>query len=208
MSHKHYTLRRTYGEKRYKKLYVIATEGAVTEPQYFECLYSANINIQKSITSIKYLKSNSKSSPTQTLDKMTAYLKEEKLRSGDEAWIVVDKDQWTDDQLTALHAWAKKDNRFGFALSNPKFEYWLLLHFDDGANISSSSDCSDRLRKHLPGYNKKIDCRKFTRNNILAAIDRAKRRDNPPCNDWPRTPGGTTVYKLVENILAAETQLI
>jgi hypothetical protein len=32
------------------------------------------------------------------------------------------------------------------------------------------------------------------------AVRRARRRDNPPCDDWPRSTG-TTVYKLVENIL-------
>ena len=25
--------------------------------------------------------------------------------------------------------------------------------------------------------------------------------DSPPCQDWPRTPGSTTVYKLVANLL-------
>jgi hypothetical protein len=46
-----------------------------------------------------------------------------------------------------------------FALSNPKFEYWLLLHFNDGTGIASSRDCSDRLKRHLPGYDKGIDAR-------------------------------------------------
>ena len=27
----------------------------------------------------------------------------------DEAWLVVDGDQWTEDQLMQLHAWGKKE---------------------------------------------------------------------------------------------------
>lgn len=87
------------------------------------------------------------------------------------------------------------------ALSNPKFEYWLLLHFEDGDGIASPRDCSERLKRRLPGYEKGIDARKITRDRIDVAIRRARQRDNPPCADWPHVLGGTTVYRLVENIL-------
>ena len=86
-------------------------------------------------------------------------------------------------------------------LSNPKFEYWLLLHFEEGTGITSSRDCSDRLKRHLPAYDKGIDARTITPERIDEAIRRARRQDNPPCRDWPRALGGTTVYRLVENIL-------
>jgi len=132
---------------------------------------------------------------------MEDHLRQEELRSSDEAWLVVDKDQWTDEQLDQLRAWAQARDNYGFALSNPKFEYWLLLHFEDGTGIASSRDCSDRLNRHLPDYDKGIDARKITRDRIDEAIRRARLRDNPPCVDWPRALGGTTVYKLVENIL-------
>ena len=38
------------------------------------------------------------------------------------------------------------------------------------------------------------------------AIRRAKKRDYPPCSDWPRSPGQTTVYRLIENILQARAE--
>jgi hypothetical protein len=133
---------------------------------------------------------------------MLDYLRREGLRSSDdEAWLVVDKDKWTDEQLLKLHAWAQARDNYGFALSNPNFEYWLLLHFEDGAGIASSRGCSDRLRRHLPGYDKGIDVRKFTPDRIKDAISRAKLRDNPPCTDWPHAFGCTTVYKLVEKLI-------
>lgn len=86
-------------------------------------------------------------------------------------------------------------------LSNPKFEYWILLHFEEGTNISSSRECSDRLKRWLPDYDKGIKPRGFTIQMISSAVRRAKIRDNPPCPDWPRTGSGTTVYRLVEKLL-------
>jgi hypothetical protein len=86
-------------------------------------------------------------------------------------------------------------------LSNPKFEYWLLLHFEDGAGVTSSQDCTARIRRHLPNYNKGIDSRKISKEQITDAIHRARARDNPACPDWPRNIGGTTVYKLVEKLI-------
>ena len=37
---------------------------------------------------------------------MTDHLEGEALKSSDEAWLVVDKDQWTEEQLTQLHQWS------------------------------------------------------------------------------------------------------
>lgn len=127
-------------------------------------------------------------------------LEEINLRSSDEAWLVVDKDQWTDEQLLQLHEWAEEAGNRGFALSNPKFEFWLLLHFEDGKGVSSSQACSQRLKLHMPNYDKDISRRDISGTMIEKAVKRAKELDTPTCPDWPRT-SGTTVYRLVKNIL-------
>ena len=189
--------RRSIGERRYRKLFIVATEGAKTEPQYFVILNNQNLVIH-----VDCIKSKDRSAPPQVLKRMQDRLKQETLKASDEAWLVVDKDQWTDEQLAQLHTWSQSADNYGFALSNPKFEYWLLLHFEDGTNIGSSSECSARLKRHLPDYDKGLDIRKITPDMIEEAIRRAKIRDSPPCEDWPRTFGRTTVYKLVENILS------
>jgi hypothetical protein len=188
--------RRPLGERRYRKLFVIAVEGAKTEPQYFTLL-----NNQQSIIRVNCLQGKRDSSPPQVLRRMEGYLKKEAMKKSDEAWLVVDKDQWTDTQLAQLFEWSQGAPNYGFALSNPKFEYWLLLHFEEATAIASSRDCSDRLKRYLPDYDKGIEPRKISREMIDEAIRRAKQRDNPPCGDWPRTLGCTTVYRLVEKIL-------
>ena len=190
---------RPLGERRYRKLFVLAVEGDKTERQYF-----ALFNNQHSMVHVHCVKSGHKSSPPQVLDRLRNHLKQKRLQSTDEAWLVVDKDQWTNEQLNQLHKWAQESRNFGLAVSNPKFEFWLLLHFEKGNGIASSQDCSNRLEKHIPGYNKELKSRNFTRSQIDEAMRRAKQRDNPPCADWPRAMGGSTVYRLVESILQSE----
>ena len=187
---------RPLGERRYKKLFVVSVEGSKTEPQYF-----AIFNQPQSIVLVKCLKRPStESAPIQVLKKMESYLRKESLRKTDEAWIVVDKDDWTKDQLRDLFKWAKKSDNYGFALSNPHFEYWLLLHFEDGKGIASSQECLTRLKRHLPNYKKDIDGKKITLELIDKAISRAKQRDVNRSNDLPQI-WSTTVYKLVEKII-------
>jgi len=188
--------RRPLGERRYRTLFVIATEGARTEPQYFDIFNTGDMVIH-----VECLRGRHESAPSQVLKRMRKYLKEEGLRTGDEAWLVVDKDQWSDVQLDELYQWSKTHDDYGLAVSNPKFEYWLLLHFEDGNDVSSSRDCSDRLSRHLPDYDKgRLAVAKFIP-GITSAIERARRKDTPACEDWPRT-SGTTVYRLVEKLNA------
>ena len=190
------TFQRPLGERRYKKLFVISVEGSKTEPQYF-----AIFNQPQSIILVKCLKRPlTESSPIQVLKRMEGYLRKESLRKTDEAWIVVDKDDWMEDQLRELLQWAKKSENHGFALSNPNFEYWLLLHFEDGKGIANSQECLTRLKRHLPNYKKDIDSKKITLELIAKAISRAKQRDANRTNDLPQM-WSTSVYKLVEKII-------
>lgn len=198
MTSKRRAFNRPSGQRRYKKLFIIAVEGDKTEYQYFKNL--KRIEGIKSIIHIECLKSNRKSSPPQVLRKMLKYLKQELLQKSDEAWLVVDKDKWTETQLTRLYEWSQQAENYGFALSNPKFEYWLLLHFESGDSISTIRECCVRLKRYIPDYDKDVNCREITLERIHKAIQRAKTRDNPACVDWPRAMG-TTVYRLIENIL-------
>lgn len=180
----HSRFQRPLGERRYRKLFVIATEGAVTEPLYFSIF-----NNQESVIKVKCLKSGA-SAPKHVLARMKKYLRDETLQATDEAWLVVDKDLWPDEQLTQLRAWAKEQKNHGLAVSDPKFEYWLLLHFED---CSSSSKCGTRLQECLSRYDKGFDIRKLTQPMIDDAIRRARQRKI-------NTPPYTEVYKLVEKI--------
>lgn len=186
---------------RYRKLFLIAVEGEKTEPQYFTLF-----NHQSSVVRVSCLRGGHDSAPLQVLKRMEDYIKKEGIGASDEAWLVVDKDQWLESHLSELDTWAKSDHRYGLALSNPKFEYWLLLHFEEGDGVSSSRECSERLKRHIKDYDKGVDIRKITLTQIEIAVRRARLRDHPPCVDWPRVIGQTTVYRLIERILESYAQ--
>ena len=189
---------RHQGQRRYKRMFVIIAEGTVTEQEYFPLLN------EDLIVHVKCLKSRSNLPPKEALRRAQEYVRKEGLKRTDETWVVVDKDTWPDGHLVELHAWAQSHSNYWFALSNPKFEYWLLLHFEDADGVKTADECDRRLRKHLPNYGKHVEPQHFTVERIRAAVARAKKRDNPPCEDWPRQPG-TTVYRLVEKILELGT---
>jgi len=186
---------RPLGVRRYRKMFVLATEGAKTEPLYFNMFNNDNTVIH-----VNCLKGNRQNSPGQVLKRMADYLKANRLKSGDEAWLIVDRDQWLEDQLIQLHKWSQTNSRHGLAVSNPKFEYWLLLHFEDGRGITSPRQCADHLKRYLPHFEKGHVEVNILRPGIHDATRRAKLKDTPPCADWPRITG-TTVYRLVEKLI-------
>ena len=98
MSYNRKRFNRPLGERSYRKIFILAVEGSKTEQEYFEIF-----NDKKSVIKIDCLKSNKESSPLQVLARMKKRLKKEDLKKSDEAWLVVDKDQWTDEQLSQLY---------------------------------------------------------------------------------------------------------
>ena len=177
----------------YRKLFIIATEGVKTEPAYF-----GMFNNQKTMIRVKLLPSKHRTSPPQVLKRAKDYVTQERMKKGDEVWLVIDRDQWTEDQLADVFMGCRIFD-FNLAVSNPKFEYWLLLHFEDGNDVNSSRDCSHRLRKHLPNYDKvNLEISKIAP-GIADAIQRASAKDFPPCERWPET-NSSTVYRLVQKL--------
>ncbi|MFO7737920.1 MAG: RloB family protein [Desulfatiglandaceae bacterium] len=178
----------------YRKLFLIATEGARTEPIYFGIFNSLQATIQ-----VKLLPARKHdSSPLQVLKLAKRFVKEKGLNKKDEIWLVIDRDQWTDEQLHDVLLGCQA-SAFNLAVSNPQFEYWLLLHFEDGSGVTSSRDCTQRLYRYLPHFEKgRLEVHKVEP-GILDAINRAEAKDNPPCEDWPRT-NGSTVYRLVKRL--------
>jgi len=182
---------RLLGERRYRTLFIIAAEGIKTEKMYFDMFHGQGATC---------IPGDKKTTASHVLRRLQRYLRQQNVVGPFEAWVVVDKDENDEGELALLQQWAQSTENHGLALSNPKFEYWLLLHFEDGDNVASSRECTDRLKRYLPQYDKSIEIRTITRVRVMEAIQRARRRDTPPCSDWPRM-AGTTVYRLVEKLL-------
>ena len=187
---------RVSARRNFHRQYLIASEGTKTERGYFKIVDRLVDDVH-----IEWVRgSTSANSPESVLKRIKSKLEEAGIPDTAEAWVVVDKDNWSDDSLSKLFNWSCRSCRFGLALSNPKFEYWLLLHYEAGDNIRSAANCMDRLRIYIPNYDKGLSNRLFGLDDIAQAVERAKRKDSPPCRDWPRITG-STVYRLVQRIL-------
>jgi hypothetical protein len=170
-----YNRERHRGNRRYKRRVIIATEGTVSEPRYFDLLQGETTTVQ-----VACVKKNHQSLPAHVLACMQQHLSRNPLDRGDEAWLVVDKDQWSDEQLQELHCWTTKKDTYHFALSNPKFEYWLLLHFEDGHVIHHAGMVDERLQQHVPQYKKKPGCSTLYQRAHQRCGDQSKNKRSSP----------------------------
>ena len=160
-----YSIGKTRPQCRLKRVIVIAAEGMVTEPEYFKRLNSMS---QTTVVDMVPNWGNG-SDPQSVLKRMQKYLKENPLSNGDEAWIVLDRDDWPEDKLESIVAWEQKDRRYHFALSQRRFEDWLKLH------VSGDREAERKFQKTLSGEDKHIPEEFVTKERVFAAVERAKR---------------------------------
>ena len=142
---------RTIGRK-----VLIVCEGQKTERGYFEALRRS---MRLPTMRIRVVHPNA----TDPLTIVESTIEERaKLRSDglwfatDEAWVVFDGDEHIS---ASLQRWNRaiqlaRDNGIRLAVSNPCFELWYLIHFQDQtANLDRASACR-RLRTHIASYAK------------------------------------------------------
>ena len=151
------TFSRPMGYRRYRKLFIISCEGKETEIQYFRLIQSYNPEILVDCPT-----RNRQSSPFQVLKTLKQRFMEKNPRPPYEAWLVIDKDHWTGVQIDELAKWVDHHGNRGLAVSNPKFEFWLLLHFKMGNDVHTSRECTIRLQRYLDDFSKHIDPRAIT----------------------------------------------
>lgn len=183
------------GGRRHKRIFYLFTEGECTEKLYFENMfntgdYDVHINV---------IHADKKTAPKQLVKRAFTTIKKSDAKPilGDQVWLVIDRDSWDEAEISKVQE-ACRNRGWHLALSNPKFEYWLLLHFEDGNNIRSPSNCDRRLLKYLPEYRKnRVEVEKL-RPGLYKAVQKGLRRN--PGKNWPgRT--GTTVAHLVDEII-------
>jgi len=144
------------GKKRDYNLFVIVTEGAKREVQYF---LPFDIIDRIKVLAIHPNKDDEGSSPDHVLDRVKGYIGEYGLSElyGDSLWCVIDVDKWPIKNIEELAEYCKNRPATNLTISNPCIEVWLLLHkFADLSNF----DCSkpDNLKNALgaippAGYN-------------------------------------------------------
>lgn len=183
--------KRSYGNIPYRQLFLIFPEGKLTESLYFGMFSSRKFTV-------KVFSNNRKSDPIHILQKAIDYVRKYGIKTDDQVWLVIDRDIWPEEQLTTVCTTCREQG-FDLAVSNPCFEYWLLLHFDNGDGIVTGSNCLQKLKRYLPHFQKgHVEIGKL-KSGVQDAIARAQQKDRPPTPDWPRATG-STVYRLVEKL--------
>ena len=196
--------------KKLNKLIVVVTEGEKTEPNYFRDLKELDSIVPN--CNVKIHKCKKGGSAKELLEKMEYAITKEELESDDQAWIVVDndeKDKYQKSEIDQLLAWRMENKDiYRLAVSNPNFEFWLLLHFDCDHAVRGGNDCENRLQVQLRNklkndnfvYNKWFPTKFINDENVWKAVDFAKNRDKTSIDKWP-LERCTRVYKLIEVIL-------
>ncbi|MCK5523349.1 MAG: RloB domain-containing protein [Thiomargarita sp.] len=174
---------KTLGDTR---LLIIATEGRITEKQYFAQFHNRRVQVKVIPTG-----EDNKSSPEYVLRRLKDFRQKHDLEVNDELWLMIDVDRWKDKKLSSVTKEAKASG-FKLAVSNPCFETWLLCHYILPTSITIVScqqiteQLSNELKKvHKYGYNKaKLNTDDF-KPYVEQAIQNARALDNNYSARWP-----------------------
>lgn len=152
--------------------------------------------------SVKFPKNThpNRHNPAAVLKRFEKALRENDFRAGDEAWLVVDVDDWDEDEFEELLAWKVADDRHHLAVSNPKFELFLVMHFEKANGCTTPEKVDSALKKHLPRYAKRVSATQFSAKQVHDAITNAKAK-RVSCKAVLPAPGMTDAYLLVESIM-------
>lgn len=174
---------------------MIVTEGAVTEVDYFTKLAASQRRV---LVKILPPTDRTSSAPVHALRRAVEFVTKGQLEPDDQLWIVLDTDRWGDKQLMEVRR-ACDDKGWGLTISNPCFELWLYLHYEDlPANFTGGShQMKSALREVCrirQGYRPE-DALK----HLSAAIERATALDTR--KDLLLPPENVTqVYRLAQAI--------
>lgn len=192
--HKKSTIKRPRRNLESKKVILIVCEGEKTEINYFKTLKEF-----LGLTSV-HIKSSPHPSPTKIIKYAIRQAKE--INEYDEIYCVFDRDTHGDFDM-ALKLVDK--NHLKAIVSDPCFEFWILLHFVKIApNVSASQSPCKALQAHkvfmdnLPNYNKDYDFISIIVNHLDTAIINTKEINNTnlPTRQTPYTQVVTLVERL------------
>lgn len=181
---------------------LVCCEGEVTEPSYFNGLKREGHN------NLLHIEVKPGGLAPKTLVDYAVELKHEAEQKArrleddnlryDEVWCVFDVDAHPHILEAKQKAAA---NSMKMAISNPCFELWLLLHFEDQRKHIERHRVQSACRKHLPGYDKAVPFESVFPHH-KEAVGRAVALEK-----WQRSqrrPGGnpsTGVHLLTQQII-------
>lgn len=204
MPRKKRPLDRDSGVVRDASLVVIACEDTYAVRHYFARFRTRRVQFVVVPTE------GGRSSPRDVLSRLDGFKENEATEEGDCFWICIDTDHWVQSNhiqnlREVLQQCRQKD--YGVAISNPCFELWLLLHFEE-SSAKACSTCDDvvsALRRVTGGYQKnRCDLLVILPSQVELAVTRAKGMDTHPNEVLPPYPV-TRVYRLIERLKSRDS---
>lgn len=180
-------------------------EGNKTEPNYFDEIKKRYKASTLNIVLLTRSQGNTLSAPKHVIEQLRCYKQQNRIKQTDELWLVIDKDRWPEQQLSEVAAECST-NRYELGLSNPCFEIWLVLHYQD---LSALAEAEKRLlcsSRHTKTRWSEIKNRETIKNfmqlteRINTAVVNAEKLDTDKSVRWLNTLG-SRVYKLAKSIL-------
>lgn len=186
---------RRVGFKRTKRLYVVSTEGAETEPIYFQEFRPS----RDSAFRLKLLGNPThKSHPVDVVQRLFAYERRERPGANTEYWAIIDRDAWPLADLSAAYELTHNRPSFYIAMSYPCFELWLWLHIRPNRPFNDRNDCQRQLEREWLQFAKNAYPAGELMRDVPTACDRAAEITD-------RVSGilssqGTQVFELVREL--------
>lgn len=177
--------------------FFIFTEGKNTEPEYFEALNKFLKGVSAVPVVVKSKKIGEPEKTANAAIEKIKRLKDDAFGKDDQVWAAFDKDTHprVDESIQKC-----KDEGVGVAYSNPCFEVWLILHFQDYNKPCTSEEAQEDLEALDPKYCRKgkktADFPKLLK-NLTEAEKRAVRQiNNREQEERPLGCPSTTVHNL------------
>lgn len=194
-------LRRREPQREPRRRILIVCAGKATEGGYFKALWS---EFRNRLVDIEI--DNRGAVPKTVVERAAAKKKEADREARrrrddflryDEVWCVFDVDDHPNLPDARQQAQA---NGIELAISNPCFELWPLLHFQDHTREENRKRVQSQLKKYVPGYHKALPFDQL-RAGYGVAVKRAQELDRRCEADGQlgRNPS-TGVYRLTERI--------
>jgi len=205
------------------RVIIISCEGSNTEPEYFEAIREKLKSKISSLIEIELVpKPTEASEPKDVLDNLQSYVEKYDFNKGyDSLWLVCDREKVIARKTGRKGLLAViplcEEKGYSVALSNPLFEFWLLLHvadisgYDnkvlfDNEKVNSSRRYIDKELSNIlkDGYNKKSG--HFNKEIVsLENIKRAIKQEQLFENDLTKIVDnlGSNMRLLVNEILSA-----
>ena len=195
--------RRAGKQREPKRLFVLFCEGANTEPDYF---YALERVVKNRLLEIEY--DSPAGVPFTIAEKAVGRAKRLGIRrgrssfeEGDQVWAVFDRDEHPRfEEAVALC----ERNGVKVARSNPCFEVWLILHYEDWHKPSGRHEAQKRLQQLCLEYDasgaKTVDAARIIKQIADAETRAAANLQRRVEEGRPFSAPSTTVHLLTKAI--------